>query len=75
MTLIATYPRAIKQAEQRQNDFSKGQESLFSKVESHIEYEKKYIKGEYLSFKNVLMSEKSVMGYYLDKHPTDWYQS
>ena len=47
-TLIATYPRAIKQAEQRQNDFSKGQVSLFSEVESHIEYEKKYIKGEYL---------------------------
>jgi len=72
-TLIATYPRAIKQAEQRQNDFSKGQVSLFSEVESHIEYEKNYLKGEYLTFKKMLMFEKSVMGYYLDKHPTDWY--
>jgi len=74
-TLIATYPRAIKQAEQRQNDFSKGQAGLFSEVESHIEYEKIYIKGEYLSFKKMLMFEKSVMGYYLDKHPTDWYKA
>ena len=74
-TLIATYPRAIKQAEQRQNDFSKGQASLFSEVESHIEYEKKYIKGDYLPFKKMLMFEKSVMGYYLDRHPTDWYKA
>lgn len=74
-TLIATYPRAIKQAEQRQNDFSKGQVSLFSEVESHIEYEKNYIKGEYLPFKKILMLEKSKMGYYLDRHPTDWYKA
>jgi len=73
--LIATYPRAIKQAEQRQNDFSKGQVSLFSEVESHIEYEKKYINGEYLPFKKMLMLEKSVLGYYLDRHPTDWYKA
>jgi len=74
-TLIATYPRAIRQAEQRQNDFSKGQVSLFSEVESHVEYEKNYIKGEYLSFKKMLMFEKSMMGYYLDRHPTDWYKA
>ena len=73
--LIATYPRAIKQAEQRQNDFSKGQVSLFSEVESHIEYEKKYMKGEYLPLKKELMLEKSVMGYYLDRHPTDLYKA
>jgi len=73
--LIATYPRAIKQAEQRQNDFSKGQVSLFSEVESHIEYEKNYLKGEYLPFKKMLMLEKSVMGYYLDRHPTDWFKA
>ncbi len=74
-TLIATYPRAIKQAEQRQNDFLNGQVGLFAEVESHIEYEKKYIKGEYLPFKKMLMLEKSVMGYYLDRHPTDWYKT
>jgi len=72
-TLIATYPRAIKQAEQRQNDFSKGQVSLFSEVKSHIEYEKNYIKGGYLPFKKMLMLEKNMMGYYLDRHPTDLY--
>ena len=73
--MIATYPRAIKQAEQRQNDYSKGQVSLFSEVESHMEYEKKYIKGDYLPFKKMLMFEKSVMGYYLDRHPTDSYKA
>ena len=73
-TLIKTYPSATKQAEQRQNDFSRGQSGLFSDVESHIDYEKKYIKGDYLTFKKMLMFEKSVMGYYLDRHPTDEYK-
>ena len=74
-TLIATYPRAVRQAEQRQSDSSKGQNSLFAEVDSHLEYEKNYIKGEFLSFKNVMKFEKNVMGYYLERHPTDWYKS
>ena len=74
-TLISTYPSAVRQAEQRQGDLAKGQSSLFSDVDSHIEYEKKYIKGEFLSFKNIMMHEKKVMGYYLDRHPTDWYKA
>ena len=74
-TLISTYPSAVRQAEQRQSDLSKGQSSLFSEVDSHIEYEKKYIKGDFLSFKNIMMYEKKVMGYYLDRHPTDWYKA
>ena len=74
-TLISTYPSAVRQAEQRQSDLSKGQSSLFSNVDSHIEYEKKYIKGDFLSFKNIMMHEKKVMGYYLDRHPTDWYKA
>ncbi|WP_434057036.1 DNA polymerase III subunit alpha, partial [Candidatus Pseudothioglobus singularis] len=74
-TLISTYPSAVRQAEQRQSDLSKGQSSLFSDVDSHIEYEKKYIKGDFLSFKNIMMHEKKVMGYYLDRHPTDWYKA
>ena len=52
---------------------SNGQVGLFAEVESHIEYEKNYIESEYLPFKKMLMFEKNVMGYYLDKHPTDWY--
>ena len=74
-TLIATYPRAVKQAEQRQSDSSKGQDSLFAEVDSHTEYEKNYIKGGFLSFKDVMKFEKNVMGYYLERHPTDWYKS
>ena len=74
-TLISTYPSSVRQAEQRQSDLAKGQSSLFSDVDSHIEYEKKYIKGEFLSFKNIMMHEKKVMGYYLDRHPTDWYKA
>ena len=41
-TLISTYPNAVRQAEQRQSDMLKGQSSLFSDIDSHIEYEKKY---------------------------------
>ena len=74
-TLISTYPNAVKQAEQRQSDMLKGQSSLFSDIDSHIEYEKKYLRGAFLSFKNIMMHEKKVMGYYLDRHPTDWYLS
>ncbi|MDC0599079.1 DNA polymerase III subunit alpha [Candidatus Pseudothioglobus singularis] len=74
-TLISTYPSAVRQAEQRQSDLSKGQSSLFSDVDTHIEYEKNYIKGTFLSFKNIMMYEKKVMGYYLDRHPTDWYKA
>jgi DNA polymerase-3 subunit alpha len=73
-TLIATYPNAVRQAEQRQSDLMKGQSSLFADIDSHIEYEKKYLKGAFLSFKNIMMHEKKVMGYYLDRHPTDWYK-
>ena len=74
-TLISTYPNAVRQAEQRQSDMLKGQSSLFSDIDSHIEYEKKYLRGAFLSFKNIMMHEKKVMGYYLDRHPTDWYKS
>ncbi|WP_416677523.1 DNA polymerase III subunit alpha [Candidatus Pseudothioglobus sp. Uisw_016] len=74
-TLITTYPRAVRQAEQRQSDLSRGQDSLFAEVNSHTEYEKKYIKSGFLSFKNVMKFEKNVMGYYLERHPTDWYKS
>jgi len=74
-TLIASYPSAVRQAEQRQNDKIKGQNTLFSNIDSHIEYEKKYIKGAFLSFKNIMMYEKKVMGYYLERHPTDWHKA
>lgn len=74
-TLIATYPSAIKQAEQIQNDHANGQSGLFSTVESHVDYEKKYVSAECLPFKKMLMFEKSVMGYYLHRHPTDAFKS
>ena len=74
-TLIETYPSARSQAEQRQTDLSKGQGGLFAEVENHTDYENKYIRGSFLSFKQILTYEKSVMGYYLNRHPTDWYKS
>jgi DNA polymerase-3 subunit alpha len=73
-TLIVTYPSAVRQADQRQNDIRNGQDGLFANIDSHIEYEKKYIKGAFLSFKNIMMYEKKMMGYYLERHPTDWYK-
>ena len=72
-TLISTYPNARTQAEQRQNDLLIGQGGLFAEVETDTEYEKKYISGSYLSFKQMMVFEKKVMGYYLNRHPTDWY--
>ena len=74
-TLIESYPSARSQAEQRQNDLSSGQSGLFSEVETHAEYENTYIKGSFLSFKQILKHEKSVMGYYINRHPTDWYKA
>ncbi|MEC7595974.1 MAG: DNA polymerase III subunit alpha [Pseudomonadota bacterium] len=74
-TLIATYPSAVRQAEQRQKDIRNGQDGLFSDIDSHIEYEKIYIKGAFLSFKNIMIYEKKMMGYYLERHPTDWYKA
>ena len=74
-TLISTYPNARTQAEQRQNDFLIGQGGLFAEVETDTEYEKKYISGSYLSFKQMMVFEKKVMGYYLNRHPTDWYKN
>jgi len=74
-TLIATYPSATKQAEQIQNDQSNGQAGLFAAVESHIDYEKIYIPSDCLPFKTMLMFEKSVMGYYLHRHPTDAFKA
>tara|TARA_B110000914_G_C15468636_1_gene449562 strand:+ start:1 stop:1323 length:1323 start_codon:yes stop_codon:yes gene_type:complete len=74
-TLIATYPSATKQAEQRQNDHLNGQTGLFAAVESHIDYEKKYVSADCLTFKKMLMFEKNVMGYYLHRHPTDAFKS
>ena len=53
--------------------FQKVRRVCFLKLKGHIEYEKNYIKGEYLPFKKMLKFEKSVMGYYLDRHPTDLY--
>ena len=74
-TLISTYPNARTQAEQRQNDLLIGQGGLFAEVETDTEYEKKYISGSYLSFKQMMVFEKKVMGYYLNRHPTDWYKN
>ena len=74
-TLISTYPNARSQAEQRQNDLLIGQGGLFSEVETHTEYEKKYVSSSYLSFKQMMVFEKKVMGYYLNRHPTDWYKN
>ncbi len=63
-SLIKTYPVAVKQAEQRQNDHSSGQSGLFSIVEEHVEYEVHYSNAPDFSFRQRLQLEKMVMGYY-----------
>jgi DNA polymerase-3 subunit alpha len=74
-SLIKTYPTAIRQAEQKQNDYSSGQSGLFSNTKQHSEYEVRYLSAPSFSFKEKLQLEKSVLGYYLDDHPTDEYKA
>lgn len=74
-SLIKTYPVAVKQAEQRQNDYSSGQSGLFSVVEKHVEYEVNYLSAPEFSFRQRLQLEKMVMGYYFYDHPTDEYKA
>ncbi|HAO97984.1 MAG TPA: DNA polymerase III subunit alpha, partial [Gammaproteobacteria bacterium] len=42
-SLIKSYPSAMKQAEQRQNDQSSGQSGLFANEQVHNEYEVRYL--------------------------------
>ncbi|QKQ23641.1 DNA polymerase III subunit alpha [Candidatus Ruthia endofausta] len=74
-SLIKTYPIAIRQAEQKQNDHSSGQSGLFSNTKQHSEYEVHYLSAPSFSFKERLQLEKSVLGYYFDDHPTDEYKA
>lgn len=72
--LIKTYPEAMKQAEQRQNDLSSGQSALFSEAQGCQEYEINYQLTPPFSFHQTLQFEKSVLGYYFYQHPTDEYK-
>jgi DNA polymerase III, alpha subunit (EC 2.7.7.7) len=63
-SLIKSYPSAMKQAEQRQNDQSSGQSGLFANEQVHNEYEVHYLPASSFSFRETLQFEKSVMGYY-----------
>lgn len=72
--LISTYPSAMRQAEQRQNDRSSGQSGLFANTPECREYELNYLVAPSFSFSQTLQFEKKVMGYYFYNHPTDEYQ-
>ncbi len=74
-SLIKTYPSAMKQAEQRQNDKSSGQSGLFANEQVHNEYEVHYLPASSFSFRETLQFEKMVMGYYFYNHPTDEYKA
>ncbi|MEO1917305.1 MAG: DNA polymerase III subunit alpha [Candidatus Thioglobus sp.] len=73
-SLIKSYPSAMKQAEQRQNDQSSGQSGLFANEQVHNEYEVHYLPASSFSFRETLQFEKSMMGYYFYNHPTDEYK-
>ena len=74
-SLIKTYPNAVKQAEQRQNDDFSGQSGLFADTKSHNQYDVRYLPSPNFSFRQTLQFEKSVMGYYFYHHPTDEYKN
>lgn len=73
--LIKTYPSAMRQAEQRQNDRSSGQSGLFSETQGCQEYEAHYELATPFSFRQTLQFEKNVLGYYFYQHPTDEYKN
>ncbi|RUA03986.1 MAG: DNA polymerase III subunit alpha [Gammaproteobacteria bacterium] len=73
-TMIQTYPIAMKQAEQRQNDLLSGQSGLFGAVQGCQEYEVNYQLALPFSFRQTLQFEKIVLGYYFYNHPTDEYK-
>lgn len=73
-SLIKTYPSAIRQAEQRQNDRSSGQGGLFADMSECREYELNYLSAPNFSFNQTLQFEKKVMGYYFYNHPSDEYK-
>jgi len=73
--LIKTYPSAMKQAEQQQNDHSSGQSALFSQAQGCQEYDIHYQSTPPFSFRQTLQFEKSVLGYYFYQHPTDEYKN
>ncbi len=72
--LINTYPSAMRQAEQRQNDHLSGQSGLFTNVLECNEYETNYLLTPSFSFRQILQFEKMTMGYYFYNHPTDEYK-
>jgi len=72
--LIKTYPSAMRQAEQQQNDRSSGQSALFSEAQGCQEYDAHYQSVPPFSFRQTLQFEKSVLGYYFYQHPTDEYK-
>lgn len=74
-SLVKTYPAAVRQAEQRQNDHSSGQHGLFTDGATHTEYEAHYLSAAPFSFKQKLQLEKSVLGYYFYHHPTDEFKA
>ena len=73
-SLIKTYPNAIKQSEQKQNDYNSGQNDLFADINKRNEYYVNYLKCTDLSFKEIIKFEKRVIGYYFNHHPIDQYK-
>lgn len=72
--LIKTYPSAMRQAEQRQNDRLSGQGGLFVDTPECGEYELNYLSAPSFSFNQTFQFEKKVMGYYFYNHPSDEYK-
>jgi len=73
--LIANYPQALRQAEKINEDITNGQGGLFSGEDSHLNHIFDYSNVVNMPFNEMLKKEKAVMGYYLNKHPTDSFKS
>lgn len=72
--LMNKYLKILMQAEKIKEDKENGQIGLFTGKDSDLNYKFDYSNIPNISFNNMLKKEKSVMGYYLNKHPTDFFK-
>lgn len=66
--LLATLPKAIKQAEQQSKNKEVGQHDMFGTM-SQITEAPEFINAEPMSERHRLLSEKKVLGFFLSGHP------
>src|SRR3989344_6660904 len=68
-TLLAYYPKVVKEISEAKIDADKGQFSLFGQDNTNINIEDKFIKIEDFNEDEILQMEKEVIGFLITKNP------